>query len=122
MNPRRAGLGGDQAGHLRVVEAPDFVLVEEIGDFGVVAGQGEALAVEVERAGDRPGVADGDPIGGVGASALDLAAGEWRHDGGWPRARVHQIGQVRLDPPAGEGVMGQEPGQFAGSGGDLRVG
>ena len=60
---RGAALGLHQRLHLGVVDAPDLVLVEEIGDLGVVTDETEALAIERKRLRMQARIADGHAMG-----------------------------------------------------------
>jgi len=60
---RGAAFGLHQRLHLRVVDAADFALVEEIGNLGVVTNETEALAIERKRLRVQPRIADGHTVG-----------------------------------------------------------
>src|SRR6516162_7176929 len=60
---RGAAFGLHQRLHLRVVDAADFALVEEIGNLGVVTNETEALAIERKRLHVQPRIADGHAVG-----------------------------------------------------------
>jgi hypothetical protein len=59
---RGAALGLHQRLHLRVVDAADLVVVEEIGDLGIVTHETEAMAIERERLGSAPRIANGHAV------------------------------------------------------------
>ena len=62
-DPRGAALGLHQRFHLRVINPPNLVFVEELADFGVVADEAKTFAVEHELARMRPAVMDDDAPG-----------------------------------------------------------
>src|SRR5262249_44758991 len=55
---RGAALGLHQRLHLRIIDAADLVVVEEVDDLGVVANETEAMAIERERVGAAPRIVD----------------------------------------------------------------
>ena len=65
-----AALRFHQRFHFWVINSPHFAIVEEVGDFGVVAHETKALAIEHEFVGVRTAVVDHDTPRISGAAAL----------------------------------------------------
>jgi hypothetical protein len=59
----RSALGFDQRLHLRIVDAPELSLVEEVLHFGVVVDEAEAIHVEPEFVHVRAAVVHDDLVG-----------------------------------------------------------
>ena len=62
LHARRAAFGLHQLFHFAIVAAANLVLVEEIGDLGVVAHEAEAMAVERKSAGLVASVVERDAM------------------------------------------------------------
>src|SRR5262249_2424847 len=60
---RGAAFGFYQRFHLRIIDAADLLLVEEVGDLGVVTNETEAVAIEHEWFRLHPRIANGHAAG-----------------------------------------------------------
>src|SRR3954469_6752306 len=71
---RGPALGLHQRLHLGVIDATDLILIEEVGDRGIVTHEAEAFAVEHERIAVQPGIVDGHTAGIDGAAGAHISA------------------------------------------------
>src|SRR5262249_46055517 len=94
---RGAALGLHQRLHLRVVDAADFVSVEEIGDLGVVTDETEALAIERKRPRLQPRIADGHAMGIERAAAAYVGRARRRGLGEYLLAVIENVVDGGLD-------------------------
>ena len=71
---RGAALGLHQRFHLGVIDAAHLVLIEEVGDRGIVTHEAEAFAVEHERIAVQPGIVDRHTARIDGAAGAHISA------------------------------------------------
>src|SRR5262249_15596065 len=76
---------------LRVVDAADFVSVEEIGDLGVVTDETEALAIERKRPRLQPRIADSHAMGIERAAAAYVGRARRRGLGEYLLAVIEHV-------------------------------
>src|SRR5262249_4606113 len=94
---RGAALGLHQRLHLRVVDPADLVLVEEIGNLGVVTDETEALAIERKRLRVQPRIADGHAMEIERAAATAAGRARRRGLGEYLLAIIDNVVDGRLD-------------------------
>ena len=93
---RSAAFGFHQLFHFRIVDASNFLLVEEVGDFGVVTNEAKALAVELQVPGERAAIVDDDQPR-VDRAAADVERARATRLGKNLHTVVDQIIQRRVD-------------------------
>ena len=93
---RRAAFGFHQVFHFRVIDAPHFGFVEEVGDPGVVAHEPEALALQLEFRAMQAPVVNHNLVWIDGAGALVALAGAGRLGEDFA-AVVNKVIERRLD-------------------------
>src|SRR5665213_552142 len=92
-----AALGLYQRFHFRIVHAPDFALVVEIGNFGVVIHETEAIAVQHEVLGVGAAGVDDDTTRVRRAAGAGIAAAGTGNDGEDFGPVVDDVIERRLD-------------------------
>ena len=90
----------------RVVDPPDFVLIEEIADPGGAIDKAEPLALELETVGQGSAVMDLDPMGFVVAALALVAAARLGDLGHELLAGVGEINQLGFDRVGGGVQLG----------------
>src|SRR6516165_6415064 len=106
--PTRPALGLHQCFHLRVVNPPDLVLVEEIDDLGVVPDKAEPIALESETVNLEPPVTqDYTMLFRHAAAHPPVAAARLADQGDRHLLGIDKIAERRLDRFRGGVQFGQ---------------